>query len=53
MNMNTRCWPPRHSSFWAEKKGDYALVHPLEREPPQSTNDVSTTAVRIAAIRLF
>lgn len=36
------------------KKGDYALVHPLDHvNLHQSTNDVFPTAVRIAAIRLL
>lgn len=36
------------------RKGDYALVHPLDHvNLHQSTNDVFPTAVRIAAIRLL
>lgn len=36
------------------RKGDYALVHPLDQvNLHQSTNDVFPTAVRIAAIRLL
>ncbi|MCL0041572.1 aspartate ammonia-lyase [Peptococcaceae bacterium] len=36
------------------KKGDYALVHPIDHvNMGQSTNDVYPTAIRIAAIRLL
>ena len=36
------------------KKGDYALVHPIDHvNMGQSTNDVYPTALRIAAIRLL
>lgn len=36
------------------KKGDYALVHPIDDvNRSQSTNDVFPTAVRVAAIRLL
>ncbi len=53
MNMN-EVLANRAIELLGGKKGDYALVHPLDHvNLHQSTNDVFPTAVRIAAIRLL